>query len=424
MPTKAVVFCGAAAISWNPGFLAAARRRNLAVLALEAPGARYAEAALEAAGDAVADRHMGAPGDVEALAARVHDWSQTYDVVGVCALKEDWVEAAAVLAGRLGVPSLGAKAASICRNKRAQREALAVLSPRWAEMTSSTVREWEIFPAVAKPVDGMGSAGVTPLSDRQALQAAFDGAPAGARLLVEERVAGAEYSVESLVQAGEIVFAGVTDKRTAEHTSGWFVELAHTVPASLSPALRAILLEANRAVVSGIGARDGILHTEFRLTPAGDAVVMEVNGRCPGGSIPALYHLSSSASLEDAVVALAVGEDVTYPGPTRCARQVYLDHPVGVLDDVVVGADGPAPVWLANTGTRPPLEPAEVAQAGSLRAITVIKPRGATLTEPRSNQDRAVTCVLDAPSHSELDAVEEHAIATVRVMTHRDETAR
>lgn len=420
MATKAVVFCGAAAVSWNPDFLSSARRRGLAVLALEAPGTRYAEAALQAAGDAVAGSAMVEPGDIGALITHVGDWSQAYDIVGMCALREDWVEATAVLADRLGVPSLGPRAASICRNKRAQREVLAALSPRWSELTRDTLGEWEVFPAVVKPVDGMGSTGVTPVSDRRALCAAFDEAPAGAGLLVEERTVGAEYSVESLVQAGEIVFAGVTGKRTAEDTSGWFVELAHTVPAFLSPESRAVLLEANSAVVRAIGARNGILHTEFRLTPTGEAVVTEVNGRCPGGSIPSLYRLATGVSLEDAVVALATGAEVTYPDPTRCARQVYLDHPEGVLDDVVMGAGCPAPVWLAHAGTRPPLEPAEEARAASLRAVTVIKPRGATLTAPRSNQDRAVTCILDAPTHAELDRLEAGAIAAIHIIIRRE----
>jgi hypothetical protein len=49
-------------------------------------------------------------------------------------------------------------------------------------------------------------------------------------VLVEERVEGQEYSVESLVCRGEVVFASATRKQTNETRRRTFVELSHTVP--------------------------------------------------------------------------------------------------------------------------------------------------------------------------------------------------
>ena len=66
----------------------------------------------------------------------------------------------------------------------------------------------------------------------------------------------------------------------------------------------------------------GIAHGEYRLTADGRAVLMEVAVRPPGDSIMALHWLASGVPLEDAVVGLAVGEDVGVPGghPVTRAR--------------------------------------------------------------------------------------------------------
>ncbi|GAA3053151.1 hypothetical protein GCM10020000_38590 [Streptomyces olivoverticillatus] len=95
------------------------------------------------------------------------------------------------------------------------------------------------------------------------LRAHLAGYPGHETLLVEEKVAGQEYSVESLVQSGKVVFASVTRKETTESHAQSFVELAHSVPGTCDGA-EETLLEANQRMLERLAFADGIAHSEWR----------------------------------------------------------------------------------------------------------------------------------------------------------------
>lgn len=413
----AVIFCGAAALAWNPDFLTAARRRGLSVLAVEAGGAGFAASA-ELTGPDGPDEHAWIElDDLTSLLCAAAGWTGRYRVVGACALREDWVETTASLADWLDTPSIGLRAGAVCRDKYRQRLHLAEWSPRFAVLPPGRDRtaDWDHFPAIVKPTKRSASSGVLAVADSDALGQALAGYPEHETVLVEQRVYGAEFSVESLVQDGRPVFAGVTGKRTSEAAGDSFVELAHTVPADIADTVRAALLERNRQVLERLAVRDGVIHAEYRVDPAGRVFVTEVNARCPGGSIPALYRLATGRSFEDAVVAVSVGAPVDYPEPRRCARQVYVDHPAGVLADVTVTGPAPRPVWLTEESRRRVPDAAGPDEPAALRAVTVIKARGTTLTGLTSNQDRAITYLIDAPTHARLDALQAEMDDRLRV---------
>ena len=87
------------------------------------------------------------------------------------------------------------------------------------------------FPAVVKPATRHSSQGVCTVHDRAELAAQLDDYPAQETILVEQKITGQEYSVESLIQDGKPLFASVTRKETTDVDSQYFVEMAHTVPA-------------------------------------------------------------------------------------------------------------------------------------------------------------------------------------------------
>lgn len=394
----AILYCGAAAIVWNPNFVDVAREKGLAILAVEEASARYANAPSLSGLPFV----WAEPGAVAAIMAAIAEHSTRLRIRGVCALREDWVETAALLADWLGLPTIGLRAAQVCQDKALQRMYL----ERWSPRSSTALDRWTTFPAVVKPIRGSAGVGVRPVRGAGELDGCGD-------VLIEELIGGPEFSVETLVQGGTVVFAGVTAKRTNETTRDAFVELAHTVPALLPEEHRRILREANDAVVRRLAVGDGILHAEYRLDPSGRAVLMEVNARCPGGSIPALYHLATGARLEQAIVDIAVGDAVDYPAPFRTARQVYVTHRPGVLREV--SYPGMRPTWLAAGDPRPAITPGVAADPPRLHAVLVIKPRGSALGELDDNRDRAVTFIIDAPGWAELDAYERTVDATLRV---------
>lgn len=107
----------------------------------------------------------------------------------------------------------------------------------------------------------------------------FLGYPVSGRFLVEEYLAGPEFSIELILFDGQRVFGSVTGKLTSGPP--WFVEMGHVVPAALSIEDEYALLEAGTSAVRALGFVDGLFHVEVRVTSDGVAVV-ETNGR-PGG---------------------------------------------------------------------------------------------------------------------------------------------
>lgn len=152
--------------------------------------------------------------------------------------------------------------------------------------------------------------------------------------------------------------------------------------------------------------QDGVLHSEFRVSERG-VRLMEVNGRPPGGNIGTLYKMATGQSLEDAVIAVATGDSAHCPQPRRWAREAYLDHPYGRLESVDIDWPGVSPVWIRE-GQIMDRVPGDIAASApaALRALTVGRQHGDVLTVLASNQDRAVSYLIDAATQAELDGIE------------------
>jgi hypothetical protein len=412
---QAILFLGASAQHYNPDYAWAAERHQLAVLGAESPSVEWAQSPYLSTAEKEHRMTWCRPGESAALFEAIDGWRRSYRLRGVCALRDGWVETAGLIADALGLPSIGLRASRVCQNKLLQRIYLSGLGPSYMLVRSEgSADSWDKFPAVLKPVTGSGSSGVVLVRSRSEFRSFLESSVGGDGLLIEEYAPGAEFSVESLVQHGKTVFAGLTEKRTNEGSGTSFVELAHTVPAALDGPARESLLAANRTVIDALDVRDGIIHAEFRLTESGDVSLTEVNGRCPGGSIPALYRLATGKSLEEAVLALAIGKPAAYPEPRRWARQVFVEHMPGVLADVRVSA-GVRPVWMAHEMPYRIPDYLDCHEPGRLRAVKVAKRRGEVLGQLISNQDRAVTYIIDAPSLAEVDDLELLASETIDI---------
>ncbi|MER8184448.1 ATP-grasp domain-containing protein [Kitasatospora sp. NPDC094015] len=425
----ALLLVGGLTVAWNQRYLDAARDRGLAVLVLDAPTA--AAAALladpESAGLApgtLAEAALVAADDHAALADRAAGWARTYDIRGVCCLREEYVEGTALVADLLGLRSPGLRAARVCRNKHLQRRYLADWSPVSA-LVAAGAREriaagWQDFPLVVKPVGRLASSGVRLAADRTQLLDSLGAYGPEETLLFEQRAAGPEYSVESLSLDGEVHYLGTTEKRTTEVSGDYFVEMGHTTPApGLDPQAREALHAVHRAVLARLDFRTGMAHAEYRVAPDGRITLIEIAARPPGDSIMALHWLATLAPLEDAVVAVALGEAPAPARPHRIARQVYLPHEAGVLDglDVDGQLDTPAQ-WFDPALVRPQVTACgEPASPAALRCVVALKPAGTVLEPIRQSGDRAAMFVVDAPTAEALDEIERRCLAAISLRT-------
>jgi biotin carboxylase len=400
----------------NPLYLTELSRRGLAILVITAEPYR------EQATAAIAD--MSSPtseiteiafvtGDynvsgafLAGAIAHTSVWRRTYDIAGAYAVGDYLAEATGILDDALGTRSPGLRASRACRSKFLQRWYAAELSPPSLVIPAGERHTADLgavaYPAVVKPAARSSSSGVLTVNGPAELRTQLGTYPEDEVILVERKVSGPEFSVESLVQCGRIIFSSATAKDTTDSHARTFVELAHSVPSPRLDLTEA-LLAANRKLLTRLDFRDGITHSEWRVGADGRPVLMEIAARTPGDGLLALYLLATGCPLEPEILRIALGEPASYPEPRRFARQVYLEHRPGILDDVTVDWPGVRPEWIGPAGVWPDIKPGPVDDGPTLRAVLVLKRRGERLVELSDSDDRSVTFFIDAPTPAELD---------------------
>jgi hypothetical protein len=347
-------------------------------------------------------------------------WRDEYDVVGIYAVGETLVEPTGVVADYFDLPFPGLRAARACRSKYLQRWYLPDISPASVLIppgARETVDYGSVrFPAVAKPATRHSSQGVCTVRDRAELSTQLNDYPAQETILVEQKITGQEYSVESLIQDGKSLYSSVTRKETTDVDSQYFVEMAHTVPAVRDDAWDTVQ-RANVTMLDRLGVENGITHAEFRLDEHGEAHLIEVAARTPGDGIMVLYRLATGRRMEPEILRIALGEPADYPEARRYARQVYVAHRPGILSDVQVDWPGVEARWVNDGNPYPDIPALPANDPPALRAVLVYEARGTELGPIRSSDDRAVSFFIDAPTIAELDEIEERVRRAVTIHT-------
>jgi cysteine synthase A len=262
--------------------------------------------------------------DVEAVLRRVAAIRRRAGADALLTFSEFYVAVVAEAARRLGLRSLSPAVAARCRDKPSTRRALraaglptpgfwVVDSAEQAQRLASRIG----YPCVVKPPADSSSTGVRRVENPAELLAQFRAIAAwrenvrgqrlDGRVLIEEYLPGAEFSVETFtLAAGAHTVVGVTDKLLSPPPH--FVELGHDFPSGLGEE-QAALAQAAGEALDAVGYDFGPAHTELRWTPRGP-VVMEINPRLAGGMIPELVAYATGVDLLGAWLASLVGEAV------------------------------------------------------------------------------------------------------------------
>ena len=280
---------------------------------------------------------------------------------------------AARAAERLGLRGNSVGAATTARNKRLMREALArggVAHPRFAvfDAADEPARAWgELaaagwqFPVVVKPLLCSASRGVIRADDVDSLAAAWwrlhallqtpalraveD--PDGQRVLVEAFVPGDEVALEGILRDGLLTPLALFDK--PDPLDGPYFEETIYVTPSRHPATVQRAIERTAAMAcAAIGLRHGPVHAELRVGPDGP-VMIEVAARSIGGLCARTLRFGLGAtSLEEIVIASALGRELGSLLLRGAAGVMMIPIPAGGVLGEVRGVDAARAVPLVE----------------------------------------------------------------------------
>ncbi len=150
--------------------------------------------------------------------AAVKNWRDRYEIIGAFAVGETLVEPTGIFADILGVKSPGLKATRVCRSKYLQRFCFEHYSPQYQIIPPGKRQEAVLenihYPIVIKPATRHSSSGVVRMDNAEQARLAIKSYPEHETLLLEQKIKGQEYSVETLSQDGNVIFSSVTHKVT------------------------------------------------------------------------------------------------------------------------------------------------------------------------------------------------------------------
>jgi biotin carboxylase len=197
---------------------------------------------------------------------------------------------ATIVASHFRIPGPGLFAAQNSRNKFKFRKLLQSkgLTSPWFLMTDlSSIHhlgdEIPGYPCVIKPVQGSGSKGVRFLSSASDLNKYVEEAvndPTASEYQVEEFIEGVEFSVEGIVQNGELQILAICEKKRSELP--FLVDTRVTFPPRLAVGDLELAQNATQKIVNMLRVENAPVHLEFIQSPSRGFVAVECAVRAAG----------------------------------------------------------------------------------------------------------------------------------------------
>jgi len=302
------------------------------------------------------------PGDVPGSVGRILACGKRFGAV--VAADAPMLVLAAMVAERMGLPHNRVRAVSAAADKAEQRRrwaAASVAQPAF-RIVPAGASEYSLrraaapagYPCVVKAVSLSASQGILRANGpdavvmaarriRRILAAA--GRPADEPLLVEEYVPGPELSIDGLLTDGRLTVTALFDKpRTPDGPT--FEETVLTTPSRLPKPVRAAAIATAGRAARALGLTHGPVHAELRIGQRDGRprpVMLELAARSIGGLCSRALHFAGGRSLEELVLANALGRPVPQLSPARPSGVLMIPVPRrGILRAVEGRSDAAA----------------------------------------------------------------------------------
>lgn len=288
------------------------------------------------------------------------------------------------------------------------------------------------LPCVIKPADNMGARGCRMIRTEQEVENAVHNAlenSRGGHAILEQYMAGPEYSIDAIVYDGTMTITGFADRQI--YYPPYFIETGHTMPTSCSPVHRAELIATFALGVKSLGLTCGAAKADIKYT-AGGPMIGEIAARLSGGYMSGwTYPYASDCDLTAQALAVACGE-----------KPVYLEEhriPVPFTPPVSCCAAGAPFILYDLPCTKTCAERAYISIPGVVSSITGtenasavpfirdVLPRikaGSSVDFPRNNVQKCGNVIACAPLYADAVSAAENAcsLLVLRLLPHNDRT--
>lgn len=337
-------------------------------------------------------------------------YADVVPIHGVVAPYDSVVPAAAAIGERLGLRGLEPSVAEALRRKEILRSLCALHglpAPRAEAVTS--VEDAQLvaarigFPVVVKPTLGTASVGVVRADGPQELRDAFCVAQQAnvssydcEDVLVEEYVVGIEYTVETAVAEGRLLYQVITEK-PRDMPGPSFAEIEHITPPLLDESSSKELQAANSRVIQLLGISDAVIHAEYRLSKSGPQLI-DIGGRAAGAWIPEIVKLAWGIDLVEDQIRIAMGDAA---GGGIVGPKCHAGF-IGIVSE--------------RSGYFRGLEGLDEIRAlpGVVRAELMVEPGEFIPPFPEHRQEDLAFVLATASSHAKLRAVLGQAVSLAR----------
>ena len=198
--------------------------------------------------------------------------------------------AATAVADYFGIPGPGIFATQNSRNKyefRKLLKATGLTSPWFLHAKKSNIEylsaEIPSYPCVIKPVQGSGSKGVRYLGSAPELKSYLHDSLNNSSISeyqVEEFIEGVEYSVEGMVQNGNLMILAICEKMRSPLPN--LVDTRVSYPPRLQPREIEVAKDMTNKIITALKVENAPIHLEFIQSPTKGFVVVECAVRAAG----------------------------------------------------------------------------------------------------------------------------------------------
>ena len=307
------------------------------------------------------DRNPEAPGLAEADVGEAVDFldvdavvqvGRRHGVEGVVTFAADRaVPIVAAVAEELGLPGIGREAAHLATHKVAQRRRFAetgVPQPQFAAARdlheARVALETVGAPAVLKPADSSGQRQIFVLrgiDDLEAhLHASLAESPTG-EAIIESYAEGREVNTLFAIRDGTPTLVTLSDRLRPEGI-GFGVAKAHRFPSTL---FGYALEEAERVArfsIHALGLSTGIAYPQLLVTDAGEASIVEIAARIPGGQMADVALLGAGVDL----VEISLRQALDQPIPDELVQPKFT-QPLAIF--FLTAEPGPLPTGTVRS---------------------------------------------------------------------------